>query len=595
MGAIRALDGGSGHRVAGVFALAFAAAAITALAGVFAIDVRMLRLDALFTPELLPDASWRANWLPGAVTAAGQQRAAVEQWLHIVLIFAGIAAAIACINALIAFAAHANERRYETALRGLVGASPRQLARAQLKHSLLDGVIGAALGIATGAAAAVLLSRLWGSRTQADGAWVLFAFAACVASAAFVAHTTARRFRKAGWLGAALAPEARTVPGFGAEDLRALLTGAQLACAVALTIVSLLVWSYASAAARPATGATDRYVAAVTLEAGESAEHLRARLRAAGMASESIASPGALLGIGKVDKVVSHCGPCSRGNMPAPLFAVETQQHVIGSHFFRTAGIAVEAGREFDDRAGDDRAVVVNRSFAREAFQQQNPIGKRILAGGFERGAWYHVIGVVEDVHTRGLQLLEPNPGNTYVTIPAQPPAIYFAASTHPPTRVDVIVRSNTPPVALAGLGFEPLSELYARASRPQQSFSRVLSLFGLLVCGAAVLGSLVATMLSVRARRVEISVRRAVGARRMALVRLVVARAAGIALRGIVTGVVLSVALSRALEIFVPGLPAFQARNTIATAAAFFGVVLLATLLPLRAALRIPPAYAHD
>jgi hypothetical protein len=52
------------HRAAGAFALAFAAAAITVLAGVFAIDVAGLRLTTIFPFDRLPDAVWPANWLP---------------------------------------------------------------------------------------------------------------------------------------------------------------------------------------------------------------------------------------------------------------------------------------------------------------------------------------------------------------------------------------------------------------------------------------------------------------------------------------------------------------------------------------------------
>ncbi|MGQ0814388.1 MAG: FtsX-like permease family protein [Gemmatimonadota bacterium] len=580
------------HRAAGIGALAFAAATITALAGVFVLDVRSARVAAGFELDVLPDPTWQAEWLPGAVTAAQQQQAALEQWLHLVLIFAAITAAVACINALIGFVSYANERRYETALRGVVGASPKQLRRALLLQSSTNALLGAALGVAAGVALATVLRRLWQTQSATDVAWPLLAFSVCLALASFAARITARRFTRSGWLGDALAPEARSVPGFGAEDLRALLTAAQLTCAVALTTVSLLVWSYASARTHGTIAQPDRYVAQIE---GGSYKVVRAALRASGIEAESIASPGALLGIGKIDKIVSDCGRCSRANMLVPLFPVETQHHVVGPRFFQIAGIPVNRGREFEDGEPDERAVVVNRSFAREAFQQHDPIGKRILVGGFERAEWYHVIGVVADVRTTGLQLLAPEPGAASVaSLPRRPPAIYFSANAHPPTEFDVIVRSSTP-VVLAGFSFAPLARVLARANDQQKSLARVLTLLGVLLCGAAVLGSFTTTLLGVRARRMEIAVRRALGAKRGDVRRLVFARVAVIALRGIGAGLIVSVALSRAVEPYVPGLRAFDARIALAVALAFFVIALVAALLPLRLALRIAPAQAHD
>ena len=584
-------DGATQHRAAGVFGLAFAATAVSALAGVFALDIFALRLKPLLGFDVLPDATWPATWLPGAVSAAYQQNAAVQQWMNIILIFGAITAVVACLNALIAFVSHANERRYETALRGLVGASPRQLRRSLRRDALVNGILGASTGIVAGTAIALMLQRMWQEDTAIASAWPLLALALCFTVAAYASRLAAHRLRRQGWMGDALAPEARSIPGFGAEDLRALLTTAQLACAVALTIVSMLVWSYASTATNYAsTGQSNRYVA----RAYGQHEQVLAALRATGVASESIASPGALLGIGKVDRVVTDCGKCIRAKMYTPLFTVEAQQHVVGARFFDTAGIRLVQGREFRESDEATRTIVVNQTFARLAFQGQDAIGKRILVGGFEKGVWYSVLGVVEDVRIEGLHFLEPDVNQAGAARPGHAPAMYFSAAEHPPTEFDVIVRADKPPV-LAGFGFEPFSQVIARARQPQQSFSRVLTMLGILLCAATAVGSFTATMLSVRARRMEISIRRAVGARRSDVRRLVYARVVGVTLRGIAVGAVVSIALTRLIEVFVPGLPLFNVRVAAVVCAAFFGIAILATAIPLRAALRISPAQAHE
>lgn len=587
------------HRAAAAVALGFAAAAITSLAGVLALDVAGRRLLPTFALELLPDSTWTAPWLPGALTAARQQQAAADQWLHVILVFGALTVTIACINALIGLWSHGNERRYETAVRAIVGASPRQLRLSLLRNALLNAGIGALVGVPAGIIAALAMRGMWEPNPTVQTttpAWAVLAISLCVTVGALAAHVTSARFKRPGWMGDALAPEARTVPGWGAEDLRGLLAGAQLACAVALTTVSLLVWGAQSV--QSGTERAQRHsvsVARVSLPESLSPSERRhayatilASVSAAnGVAAESIASPGALLGLGKIDKVIAECGRCARAGMLMPIFPLETQHHVVSAGFFRTAGIAVTRGREFDAGEPDQHIVVVNDSFARLAFQQQDPIGKRIRVGGFE-GDWYHVIGTVADIPITGLHFLESDPAGVDAPIePGYAPAIYFSSATYAPATFDVVVRARGEQLALAGFDFQPLARVLALARAPQTSFARVLTLLGLLLCGAAALGTFTTTMLNVKSRREEIALRRALGARRRDVWRLVYASVARTAAWGAVAGAIVSAALARVLEVFVPSLPVIDLGIAVAACATFVAIALLAALLPVREALR--------
>ena len=594
-------DTATQHRAAAAFALGFAAAAITSLAGVLALDVAGRRVVPTFALELLPDSTWAAPWLAGAVTAARQQQAAAEQWLHVILVFGALTVAIACINALIGLWSHGNERRYETAVRAIVGAAPRQLRRSLMRNALLNAAIGVLVGVPAGLIAALAMRGMWEPNATVQSttsAWALLAVALCVTVGAVASHLTAIRFKRPGWLGDALAPDARTLPGWGAEDLRGLLAGAQLACAIALTTVSLLVWSYADSQKHTDTAGLDRTsisLARVSLPESMSPSERRgaysailASVSAAnGVEAESIASPGALLGLGKIDKVIAECGGCARALMLMPIFPLETQHHVVSAGFFKTTGIAVTRGREFAASEPSAHHVVVNDTFARLAFQQQDPIGKRIMVGG-AGGSWYHVIGTVADIRIAGLQFLEPDPAGLAAPIePGRAPAIYFSSATYAPATFDVVVRTNGERMALAGFDFQPLARVLERARAPQKSFARVLTLLGLLLCGAAALGTFITTMLNVKSRRHEIAVRRAVGARRRDIWRLVYAALARMAARAAVAGVLVSVALARVLEVFVPGLPTTNLVITLAVCAAIVAIALLAALPPVREALR--------
>lgn len=578
------------HRASAVTSIATGCSAIVSLAGVFILQLNGGLLRPAVKLDLLPDNTWNGAWLAGAVSASAQQQQAAQQWLHLVLVFGCIAAIAAFANALLALFAHANDRRYEMAVSGLVGASPQQLRSQHLRSSVVNASIGVATGAPIGVALALAIRSYWPGQINTHLSaieWTLVASVCAFVITQFAARVSSARYAKRGWLGDALAPEARTTPGYGAEDLRTLLNTAQLGCAVALTIAGALVWSYAGDATNAQTKHSNVYVARAS---GDSARVL-ALLHTTDVQAESIATPGALLGIGKVDKVVSDCGRCVRANMFTPLLPVETQQHVVGNGFFTTAGVRIIYGEDFS-AATQERSVIINRAFAQNGFDTPNPIGRRILVGGLG-GTWYKVVAVVEDIASVGMQSLAPEAGSP-VTPPGHAPAIYFSAAEHPPIEYDVVVRSPRNP-AVAGFAFQPFESIVHKATASQAWFARVALILGMLLCAAALGGSFVTIMLSVEARRSEIAVRRAMGARRRHIWQMMFVSVGGLLLRALVFGIITSAALSRAIAIMVPGLPAFSFTATLFVAAAFVLAVTVAALIPIRTALEIPPAYVHQ
>ena len=592
------------HRGAAVFSLGMAATTLMSMTAVLFVGSGTLR--PVIAIDYLPDAHFKSSWLPGSMDAAAQQSASAAQWLHVIAVFAMLGVAIAAINALIGLLAHANERRYEMALRGLLGASPRALAKQHTRAVATNALLGIAAGVPAGLACAAWLQSAWHGQLQSHGmlaVWLCVTVACMLGIAAYAGLRTYARTRRAGWLSDALAPGARNSLRYGADDLRALLSVIQLSCGIALSIVAAMVWSYSSAGSMLDSHAntnSDVQVAHVTLATASPAQRHAAiqqilqRLNGtSGVEAESIASPGALIGLGKIDKVISHCGRCVRANMLTPLFPVETQQHVVGAHFFASAGIPVELGREFNGDGGDARGLVINKSFARVAFDDPNPVGKRISLDIMGRDD-YVVIGVVADVPTQGLHSLEPDAGAVTGHTPLpNAPAIYFSAAEYPPATFDVIARSHAR-INAAGLSFEPLAAVFAGAQAPQRWFSRVLMLLAALLCAAAITGAAITTMLSVRSRRMEIAVRRSVGARRRDIWLLIYRMAGGMAMRSLIAGSLLALALSRVLEAFVPGLPVFRASVFGAVYLLFIALIAMAAALPARNAARLTIAKAE-
>ena len=79
----------------------------------------------------------------------------------------------------------------------------------------------------------------------------------------------------------------------------------------------------------------------------------------------------------------------------------------VSPEFFDTMGIRLLKGRFFDSRdaAGAPEAVVVNETFARRFFGDNNPVGTRVKQGWPEDTTpWREIIGVVNDVRMNSLQ-----------------------------------------------------------------------------------------------------------------------------------------------------------------------------------------------
>ena len=74
--------------------------------------------------------------------------------------------------------------------------------------------------------------------------------------------------------------------------------------------------------------------------------------------------------------------------------------------YFKVLRIPLKAGRNFteQDLRSAPLVMIVNETLAREAFQGQDPIGKRISCceGGPGKPSWKTVVGVVADVRSRG-------------------------------------------------------------------------------------------------------------------------------------------------------------------------------------------------
>jgi ABC-type antimicrobial peptide transport system permease subunit len=93
----------------------------------------------------------------------------------------------------------------------------------------------------------------------------------------------------------------------------------------------------------------------------------------------------------------------------------------------------------------------------------------------------------------------------------------------------------------------------------------------------------------SVSRRKREIGIRMAIGADRLGVVRMVMRRGLLLAGIGVTIGLLLSLALSRALTVGI-GVPSFDVRMLVAVPLALLAVAALGTYVPARRASLVDP-----
>ena len=91
--------------------------------------------------------------------------------------------------------------------------------------------------------------------------------------------------------------------------------------------------------------------------------------------------------------------------------------------FFKTMGVPLLRGRGLTDRDRDTVNVVglINATFAKRAFPNEDPIGKQVRVGGRSTNPWVTIVGVIQDY--RHYRLPEP-----------MGPALYFPQTAWTPT-----------------------------------------------------------------------------------------------------------------------------------------------------------------
>lgn len=268
----------------------------------------------------------------------------------------------------------------------------------------------------------------------------------------------------------------------------------------------------------------------------------------------------------------------------------------VTAEFFRTLGVPIVAGREFDNRDVPEsvRAAIVSETFARTYFPNGDVLGGRLRLLS-TTGPEVEIVGVSKDYMIR--QVGE-----------APRPVIHFAASQRASNSYSILARTSSDPGALITniqrelQGIEPqlifldsgsLERLMATSMLP---ISLGASVFGglaglaLMLAGVGLYGVIA---FSVSRRTKEIGIRMALGSSRGSVVKGVLREALILVVVGTVIGEGLAALGAQALSSVLLGVTAFDPLSYLAAGVVLLSVAALAAIIPARRAASVDPLIA--
>ena len=533
-----------------------------------------------------------------------------SQPLVVLLAMTGLILAIACANTANLQLARATARRREMAVRLSIGASRFRVVRQLLTESILLASIGGALGIFIAVTGTRVLTRLLangreGFTLHAELNWhvlvvtlalsvlcgMLFGLAPAIQSArpALMPTLKASGDRDPGSRGLAGIPHLGLTRG---------LVVAQVAIALLLLVAAGLFVRTLSNLQSVTLGFARDHVLLFDVnapQAGQPASQiasyyadLRDRLTAIQGVRAVTLSHDSLVRAGR-----SH--PITVDGAPAP----GTRILMTGPAFFTTMQIPILRGREIQDtdRPGAVPVAVVSESFAARFLGGEDPIGRRMKVDG-SLPMEIEVVGIAATARYGSLKREIPpvvyisyahvegaKQGQMTYALRTEGDALQYVAP------VRDIVKQADARVPVTNIRTQAVD--LDRTINQEIVFARLCSVFAFLALVMASVG-LYGTMTYTVARRArEIGIRMALGARRAAVVWMVLREVCLLAALGLAISVPAALASSRFIASFLFEVKPNDPRALVGASTLLLMAVLLAGYFPSRRASRVDPMVA--
>jgi predicted permease len=475
----------------------------------------------------------------------------------------GLVLIIACMNVANLLLARATSRQREICVRLAVGASRGRLLRQLLTEGAVLALIGGIAGLLIAGSGSRIPSRLvarggpnpvpFDVDVQPDLAVLAFTFGVSVVTAILFGLFPATRSTRVE-LAPVLKGSARGVTGAG-WSLSKLLVVAQLALSVPLLIVAgLFVRSLMNLERLDVGYSRDNLVLLKTDMAASGYPTVEQQLARARALIEHQQSVSGVHGVAMSENgLFSGTDSGTQGLQVEGFRSMRLEDRTasfdqIGPGYFGVVGIPVLAGREFDkrDTIGAPPVALVNETMATAYFGTRSPLGKFIQNGG----DWYTIVGVVKD--NRQHTVKGKTERRFYLSLLQNKDPIAAwnfairtnvdAASLIPAIRREVQIFD--PKLTIEAL--EPVRALMAETITGDRSVAQLSGLFGVVALCLSVAGLYGVTSYSMSRRTGEIGVRMALGANRVAVIRMVLREALTLVAVGLAIGLPAAVMVSR-------------------------------------------------
>jgi predicted permease len=269
----------------------------------------------------------------------------------------------------------------------------------------------------------------------------------------------------------------------------------------------------------------------------------------------------------------------------------------VGPDFFATMGIPLLRGRDISesDRLGQPKVAVVNETFARYYFGDQDPLGRRF--GRARDGKTdIEIVGVARD----GKAMTLRDKPTRYAYVAAAQQEVLGQMTFYARTAGDAeALSSRVEPMVKAVDAALPVSSLKTMRTQIRESLyverlvAALSAAFGLLATLLAALGLYGVMAYAVSLRTREIGIRMALGAERRNVMLMVLRDVAVLVTLGVAVGLPGGYGLGRLVESQLFGLDARDPLTFAVATSALLLAALFAGYLPARRATRVDPLIA--
>jgi predicted permease len=296
------------------------------------------------------------------------------------------------------------------------------------------------------------------------------------------------------------------------------------------------------------------------------------------------------------------------GYTPKPKEEMQARLNRVSPGYFQTLRTKVLLGRTFDkhDAQHPNGIAIVSEEFVRRFLPNENPIGRRFGIGGQDHSHDLEIVGVVGNAKYESpreeimpmafLPLLEETgTGSASSDEQSHPANVIELRFGGNPQTVAAEVRHVLAEIdpGLPVLRVSTLSEQVSRELNQESVIATLAVLFAFIALVLSCLGVYGLMSYAIQRRTNEIGVRMALGARRAAVIRMMVRESLVQGFAGIIIGIPIALAAFRLVANQLYGVSANDPRYFAGAALVLLLCLMMAGYLPARRASRVDPLLA--